>query len=52
MSPWSSAGLKASAESPKIPSSSGKATTNAMAIKHTNKAYEESKLNYINWMIS
>ena len=50
ISPWSSAGLNESTESPKIPSSSGRATTMAMAIKHTNKAWEECKFS-IQFMI-
>ena len=41
MSPESSAGLRASTESAKTPSSDGSAETNAMAMKHTNKAWNE-----------
>ena len=37
--PCSSVGFMASTESLNTPSSAGKADTNAMAIKHTNKAY-------------
>lgn len=39
MSPESSAGLNASTESAKMLSSAGSAETNAMAMKHTNKAW-------------
>ena len=42
MSPESSAGLRASTESANTPSSDGSAETKAMAMKHTNKAWNKS----------